>query len=730
MGFRVRIILTWIWAACALTGFSVLSGCASEDPHRASTSGDPDGGDTDPDGNTDPDGSADPDGSTNPDGASSGGDTSGVVTAPDPGRVTIHRLNRSEYNNTVRDLLGTQQRPADNFPHDDYGYGFDNNADVLSLSPLLIELYADAAESLIDEALAQNNAQPIYQRVLGTQATASTGGAWGDGWNLWSNGELVSLIEFSVAGQYKLRARVAATQGGPDLAHMLITLNGLTVGSFDVPATATADAPQTFEVEVAVPAGLQQIGVAFTNDYYDDVTGEDRNLLVSWFEVEGPTDQPVVTGNPQRDALITCDPVAITADACAAQVIRAFGRRAWRRDLTDDEAQRLLAITQAAWGRGDGFDAGLGVALKTALLSPHFVFRVELDPSPESAAQHPLTGYELASRLSYFLWSSMPDDALLDAAASGALQDPAEIERQARRMLADPRAESLVDNFAAQWLYIRALTDASPDVWHFPQWDDDLRAAMTEEMRLAFRALLFEGHPASELLTRRSAFVNQRLAQHYGLTWPGGDPAAFVEVAWPSDALRAGVLTQGGLLTALSYPTRTSPARRGKWVLGQLLCTEPPPPPPGVEGLPMVDTTGLSLRQRLEQHRADPTCAGCHSSMDPIGFSLEGFDGVGVARTEDQGLPLDTSGTLPDGSSFNGPVELAAVISNDPRFPLCISEKMFVYALGRGAQRSDHPYLQQIADALMTSGMRLDDLAVHIATSEPFRTRRGEPPKP
>jgi Protein of unknown function (DUF1592)/Protein of unknown function (DUF1588)/Protein of unknown function (DUF1585) len=375
-----------------------------------------------------------------------------------------------------------------------------------------------------------------------------------------------------------------------------------------------------------------------------------------------------------------------------------------------------------AKAQGQTVEMGVEIALSAMLASPHFLFRPELDPNPNATTAHALTDYELASRLSYFIWSSMPDAELFAAAREGKLQDPAQIEAQVDRMLADPKSEALIDNFAGQWLYTRALDDHQPDYYAFPTWDEDLRAAMRQETKLFFREFLENDLPIPEMLTADFSFINDRLATHYGLPSPGAD---FTKVTI-SDPERRGLLGQGSILTVTSFPTRTSPVKRGKWVMTQLLCSEPPAPPPGVEGLITEDMPTGTIRQRLEQHRENPICATCHVEMDNIGFGLEQFNGVGLFRSEDSGFPVDSSGVLPGGKTFNGMAELANILVDDPRFLHCVSEKMLTYALGRGIYPVDDVHLNHLAEGLTKKDQTFKDLIKLVATSEPFRMRRGE----
>ncbi|HVU49968.1 MAG TPA: DUF1592 domain-containing protein, partial [Polyangia bacterium] len=524
-------------------------------------------------------------------GATGAGGSAGVVPlGTDPGRVTIHRLNRAEYNNTVRDLLGTASRPADQFPPDDRGLGFDNVADVLTLSPVHLELYESAAEALVAEALA----------------------------------------------------------------------------------------------------------------------------------------------GAQRPKILTCDLVS-GGDACARTVLRAFGRRAWRRPVTDAEIDGLMSSTvMLARTNGDSWEVGVTLALEAMLVSPNFLFRVELDPSPTSLAPHPLTSYEIAARLSYFLWSTMPDDALAAAADAGKLTDKAELAAQVTRMLADPKASALVDNFAGQWLYTRLVDDVQPDATLFPTFDQPLRDAMKQETSLMFRDVIFGGVPADKLLVADYTYVNDRLATHYGLAPVTG--SAMQKVALDPATHRGGFLTQASFLTVTSHPATTSPVLRGKWILGQLLCQDVAPPPNAAMAQlasPPAGAQAQTLRQRLEAHHANP-CAVCHVVMDPLGFGLENYDPVGQYRTMDGTLPIDASGMLPDGRTFDGPLALEQIVAKDPGFASCVAQKLYTYALGRAPQSTpghmDPGLLARDADAFRAAGYPMAQLVTAIVTGDTFLSRRGEAP--
>jgi hypothetical protein len=638
---------------------------------------------------------------------------------PRPSPVTIHRLNRAEYNNTVRDLLGTARTPADDFPDDDHGYGFDNNSDVLTTTPTHVELYLSAAEQLMAEVFFRPMVEPETYTVVASVAGGTSGRDDGDnGWLLWSNGHVSETVTFARGGRYRWTVLASGQSAAGVDARMQLRVNEVAIQTFDVPAPVGVLG--TYEVEFELAAGTHDVSAAFINDFYDAANGQDRNLWVHSFTLQGPLG---VEGepNPQRERWITCDLEGDDAATCASGILRRFATRAWRRPLDGDGWSRLEALFDTRLDAGDSAEEALRTSMTAVMVSPRFVFRAEGDAEGFAAVERPLDDWELASRLSYFLWSSMPDDELFELAEAGDLQDPVVLEEQVRRMLADPRSEALVQNFAGQWLYIRAIDSAQPDTDAFPEFDEVLRNAMVGEMRSFFRSFLRSERPLRELLSSDEVWVNARLASFYGLAGSFGE--SFVAVIDPSGR-RGGLLSQSGLLMALSYPHRTSPVRRGKWVLGNLLCQEPSPPPPGVEGLPETEESStLSLRERMERHRSDPDCASCHESMDPIGFGLEQFNAIGAWRISDASGPIDPAGELPGGQVFAGHEELAAIVADEPAFSYCVTRQLYTYALGRGPSNGDDLILRGVQRDYESAGGSLADLAVAITRSSTFRTR-------
>jgi hypothetical protein len=651
-------------------------------------------------------------------GANAGSGATGGMLDPneDPGRVTLHRLNRVEYANTVRHLLGTTARPSDDFPADDRGYGYDNIADVLSLSPLQLEMYFNAAQVLIDEAM--NVTQIGARRFEAEAMTASTGAATGDAWNLNSAGNVQQSVMIETEGQYRIAVRAWQQAGGPDAARMSIQVNGMDVSTVEV--TAEESTPQTYEATAMLAAGTTIIGASFLNDFYEAPI--DRNLLVDWVEVEGPIGA-AAGDNPLRERIMVCEPDPADPETCLREVVTAFGRRAYRRPLDGPEVDALVGLATSAIEAGDDVDQAARLMLRAMLVSPHFVFRVEHDEAPDSLTPHVLSDHELASRLSYFLWSSMPDEELLQLADDGELSDDAVLRAQVQRMLADEKAEALLENFAGQWLFIRQIEDHVPDYDVFPGFDEDLRVAMRAETEAFVRELLFGNVPMNRMLDADFSFINERLATHYGMSGVEGDAVERVSL---EGVERRGLLTQASILMVTSYATRTSPVKRGKWVLEQLLCESPPPPPPGVEGLTTEETPTGSLRERMEAHRTDPVCSTCHTMMDPIGFSFEHYDGIGRYRDTDNGFDIDPAGVLPNGTEFEGPLELATLLTGDERLPRCIAKQLLTYALGRGLEPHDKDDLDGMTAAFVAGGYQMPELIAQVVLSEAFRMRRGE----
>lgn len=648
-------------------------------------------------------------------GSGGGSDDSGGEDADaDPGRVTLHRLNRAEYNNTIRDLFyGLDISPADVFPADDHSFGFDNIADALNTSPLLVELYERAAGQVLDAAFAapSGEAERIEVESIGSDVGAECCGGF---WNLSTNGTIEVPVNAEADGDYIVVVRAAGQDGPGPSPNMVVSVDGLEQGSFEV--TGTAAAAEDHEVEVTLDAGTHTVTVEFTNDTYDPDMGIDTNLLVDYVDVLPPAGEGGVF-----DQLVQC---AEGEAGCTDATVRRFGERAWRRPLTDDELASLVSFVGAAQDDGESWEDGLKLAMTAVLLSPHFTFRVELDPEPESLEPHLLGDYELASRLSYFLWSSMPDDALFELASQGGLNEPGVIEAQVERMLADPKSRALAENFAGQWLYTRALTEELvKDPETYPDFTTVLREDMRTEMELLIAAVIEEGRGLDELFTSKETFVNDRLAAYYGLPPVGTDE--FVRVSLEGTP-RRGLLTSGGLMSVLAHPNVTSPVKRGHWVVAQLLCIEPPPPPPDAETTVDPSFDEGPMRERLAKHREDPACAACHELMDPVGLAFEHYDGMGAWREMEGPYDIDPSGTLPIGGDFEDALQMVELIATSDEFSHCVAEKVLLYGLGRGVENYDDDIIGEAAEAFSASGYQLETLIVGLATSDNFRMRRGE----
>ncbi len=654
----------------------------------------------------------------------------------DPGRVTIRRLNRAEYNNTIRDLIGIDFKPADDFPSDDVGYGFDNIGDVLTLPPLLLEKYMAAAEQIADRAI--ESGVPRTPDTKSWDAESLSGEIAGSPFEDWGRvlgfeSEITMPYAFPRDAEYVLRMRAAGQQAGADPVRVAFKIDGKVVQTVDV--TATEDSPQVYEVKARVEAGNRTLAIAFLNDFWDpkveDPKRRDRNFIVDYIEVYGPLYDPKGPLPESHKKIIFRKPTPETRGECAQQIIERFVSRAYRRPAAAGEVGRLIKFVDLAEQNGDSFERGIQLAVQAVLVSPQFLFRVELDRRPkkgdkDASGSHPINDFELASRLSYFLWSSMPDEELYQLALNKKLREGDTLEKQTRRMLRDPKAKALVENFADQWLQIRNLKTISPDLGRFPTFDEPLRWAMLRETELFFEAVLREDRSLLDFLDADFSFVNERLAKHYGLESVQG--AEFRRVKFRPGDHRGGVLTHASVLAVTSNPTRTSPVKRGKWILEQVLGTPPPPPPPNVPDLKDEKETKLSgsLRQRMEQHRANPSCAACHARMDPLGFGFENYDAIGAWREKDGEFPVDPSGLLPSGQSFKGPDGLKAILkSKEKEFVRCVSEKMLTYALGRGVEEADQCVMDRIVDAMARDHHKFSTLVIEIVKSEPFQRRKN-----
>lgn len=655
---------------------------------------------------------------------------------PDPGRVTLRRLNRAEYNNTIRDLVGVSFQPAADFPEDDVGYGFDNIGDVLSLPPLLLEKYLSAAEAVLSEAIVDGPRPTPVRRI--EAAKFSGGNDVGPIRGLASNGELTSDFLVMYPGRYHVAVRAYGDQAGPDPVRMALRMNGTDVQVFDVKAKSKE--PGLYEADLELgTTGAQKIGVAFLNDFFEEkfverkrkgkppvkekVT-EDRNFWLNDLTISGPLDVELPPPAFHQRLFADWKPGTTGDPRTARRIIGGFTEKAWRRPVTDPELDRLLVLYDEARKQGDAFESAVKQTLTAALVSPHFLFRGELQPEPDNpAAIHRIGEFALASRLSYFLWSSLPDDTLLQLAARGSLRK--NLDAQVHRMLRDPKARALTENFAGQWLGLRTLGILEPDRGKFLAFNEELRRSMRTETERYFEYIVSEDRPVMEFLLGDYTFLNGALARHYGIDGPAGEE--FVKVSLEGTP-RQGLLTQGSILTLTSNPTRTSPVKRGKWVLENLLATPPPPPPPNVPELEAGDKLTGSLRQRMEKHRDNAMCASCHARMDPIGFAFEHFDGIGAWREKDGTDPVEPAGELTTGEKFSDHRDLNRILSTARKddFLRCLSEKMLTYALGRGLEYYDRPAVQKIVRGLESGDGRFSTLVLGVVHSAPFQLRRGE----
>ena len=675
-----------------------------------------------------------------------------AAARPDPGRTEpLHRLNRTEYQNAVRDLLALDIDAAALVPADDQSYGFDNIAGVLKVSPTLLERYMSAARVISRLAVGASALAPAGEtfRIVSDLSQYQHQ----DGLPFGTRGGMSVDYNFPRDGEYDLRIELLDLFAGAPIRepHRLeLSLDGRRVRVFDLaPPDPAADqgaayntGPEDLEARVHVAAGPRVVTAAFVKKTsalaesvrqpFDRPHGEGDYLLyqphVGTLTISGPFNALGAGETPSRQRIFACRPATAAEEApCARQILSRLARRAYRRPVSAADVDSLVAFYAEGRELG-GFETGIERAVRALLVSPDFLFRVVSDP-PGAVPGEPyrLSDVALASRISFFLWSSLPDDELLEAAAEGALQDPGEIERQVRRMLADPRAEALARNFAGQWLRLRNISGALPSDVIFPNFGESLRQDFVRETELFFHSILREDRRVTDLLTADFTFLNERLARHYGIPGVYGSDFRRVELA---DGNRRGLLGQGSILTVTSYPDRTSPVGRGKWVLENVLGTPPPPPPPNVPELEPAEETGqvLAMRERMEQHRANPVCASCHRMMDPLGLALENFDATGRWRGHmPGGTAIDASGTMPDGTAFDGPDGMRDLLVRNPeQFATVVTEKLLTYALGRGVEHYDATSVRRILREAAGSDYGLASLVVGVVKSTPFRMRRAQ----
>lgn len=689
---------------------------------------------------------------------------------PDPGRITARRLNKTEYNNTIRDLLAVDIKPADNFPNDEAAFGFDNIADALNLSPVLLEKYLYAAERAVRTALfgpeklkpaSVHYSAPVRIPVLPKDLHHY------DESGLSLHHAFHVLHRFPVDGEYSFRFVMNGHR--PDQTMPVtpaVYLDSKLIKTFEYDGTDLEG--QVIELRTRVTAGEHLITGTYLKNYHGlppkyngpepsqrkdfmklsgargQLTAADQELLRKYgtriktdrvevrvdnryesLDIGGPFTQTEGPSLASRQAVYICP---TKTPACAQAIITNFARRAFRRPLLPNEAAPFHKLYTLARQQGDSFEEGIATALQGILVSPHFLFRIEKDrPALAKQPFAPVNDHELASRLSYFLWSTMPDAPLMAAANTGTLRQPAVLTAQVKRMLRDPKAAALVENFTGQWLQFKNIDVMKPDVEKFPDFDESLRHSMRRETELFLENLIRQDGSLLDILDAKHTYLNERMARFYGV--PGVTGPAFRRVDMSQNPRGGGILAHASVLTISSYSTRTSPVVRGKWILENLLNAPPPPPPPAVPSLE-ESTAGknLSLRRQMEEHRKNPACASCHSRMDPLGFGLENFDAIGAWRTKDGEFPIDASGLLPSGKTFAGPEQLKALLQSDrAAFVKGVTEKMLTYGLGRGLERFDKPVVATIAAKLPARNYQFSALVLEIVNSLPFQMRRAKP---
>jgi mono/diheme cytochrome c family protein len=669
----------------------------------------------------------------------------GAAAKPFPGRTeSIHRLNRAEYHNAIRDLLLLDVDVESMLPADDMSFGFDNNGGVLKMTPSLLDRYMATSRHVSRLAIGSPTIQPTAE-TFRLRADLSQDISF-DSLPIGTRGGTAIKYQFPLDAEYSIE--VEPLTGGTDAHQLEVSIDGERVKLFTVggrrPQAAAAvayDVPDdTLEVRVPVKAGPRVVGITFVRKsaaliesvrepfFTPHAEGGTRSQpSVASVTIAGPFAPTGVSETPSRQRIFTCQPANRQAEAgCARQILSQLARRAYRRPATDAQLKELVDFYTD--GRASGsFENGIELALRRLLVSPEFLYRIELDPSSAAAGSvYPLGDYELASRLSFFLWSSIPDDALLDAAAKGALKNQQELARQVRRMIADPRSEALARNFAGQWLYLRTIEGALPNVYLFPNFGENLRQDFRRETELFFDSIVRENRSLLDLVTADYTFVNERLARHYGIPYVYGSQFRRVAIA---DENRRGLLGHGSILTVTSLADRTTVVGRGKWILENLLGAPPPAPPPDVPPLAESKSGGkvLTLRERMQQHRANPVCASCHARMDPLGFALENFDATGQWRTMEAGAPIDASAALPDGTRFEGPGGLRKMLlGQSEQVATATTEKLLTYALGRGLGYYDLPAVRKIVHSAASDGYKFQSVILGVVNSVPFRMKTAE----
>ena len=689
-----------------------------------------------------------------------------VQDAPNPGRPPVHRLNRLQYTNAIRDLFGLEIDGRTMLPADDTGYGFDNIGDVLTLSPSLLDRYLLAASKISRLAVGDATMRPAQTTYAVPYLSLSQGERISEDQPFGSRGGIAIRHYFPVDGEYTVsvtmqrndlaagyRIRGLGQRNEIDVRLDRDLLTTFTIGgdrnevSFGANYAPEEEKPDdAFVARFHATAGTHVVGVSLNLDRWDAEgvglsqlpltsatfsmginTSPDHGRIdagVDKVDIRGPFEAEASPESVVRQGVFICEPASESdEEPCATRILSALARRAYRRPVTDDEVGTLVDFFRQGRREGGRFDYGIRTALARLLMDVNFLFQIEMDPDGVQPGEpYRVSDLELASRLAFFLWSSIPDDELLELAERGELEDPDVLNRQVRRMLQDERSSTLVESFFGQWLTVRNLSAVTPDPKVFPDFDENLRDAFQREMALFLESQVREDRPAAELLTADYTFVNERLARHYGI--PGVAGSQFRRVQLPDDA-RAGLLGKGGVLTVTSYNDRTSVVMRGKWVMETILGTPPPPPPPNVPALEQTEIHG-TLRQRMEQHRRNPVCAACHSKMDPLGFALENFDGIGAFRTVDGGASVDPSGTMLNGATFDGPSAFKRLlVSHQDAFLATMTEKLLTYALGRGVEAYDMPAVRQILRDASVEDYRWSAILSAVARSVPFQMRRA-----
>jgi hypothetical protein len=672
---------------------------------------------------------------------------------PNPGRAGMHRLNRAEYANAIRDLLDVDVDTTALLPPDDESSGFDNIADVLRMSPSLMERYLSASWNISRLAVGNTSIAPataVYRVRPDLSQDQHI-----EGLPLGTRGGMLVQHNFPVDAEYVIKVRLWRNtfdlmRGMEDQHQIEIGMDGqrltlVTAGGKDDfvamaqnPGSFGAALDQKLTVRIPVKAGQHSVYTAtvlrshaqkddlikpFLRTTIDglDITGDPS---VDRISIEGPFNASGVGDTRSRLKIFICKPAGSKDELpCANQILSTLMKRAYRRPLKDGDLESPLSFYQRRRNSGGSFEAGIESALQFILASPEFLFRFEPDPADLAPGSvYHINDTALASRLSFFLWSSIPDDQLIDLAAKNKLHEPAILEQQVKRMLSDPKSEALIDNFAEQWLFLRNLKTSAPDLQEFPDFDDNLRQAMREETKLFFDSIVHEDRDVMDLMNADYTFLNERLAKHYGISGIYGSQFRRVQI---TDPARRGLLGQASILTVTSYPNRTSPVQRGKWILSNILGTPPTPPPPDVPPLKENEEGAKrSLRERMEEHRTNPVCAGCHKVMDPIGFALENFDAIGRWRTMDDGAAIDPSGTLFNGAKVDGAVALRQMLTSRPEtFVGVLTEKMMTYALGRGVEYYDMPAVRGVVRESAANNYRFSSLVLGVVNSTPFEMK-------